>query len=70
VGYRSVSQIIPTPSPQLFRRYFPRIKRDQFNYLFNRYATFAVADVTTPTIVTPDYVQLPLETMSRYAAVP
>jgi hypothetical protein len=70
VGYRSVSQIIPTPSPQLFKRFFPTMQPIQFDFYFNRYANYGLADVKQPTLITDDYVQLPIDTMSNYAASP
>ena len=70
VGYRSASQVIPTPSPDVFKRFFPTMSSGQFNYYFNRYANFGIEDVPAPTLITPDYVQLPLSTMARYAATP
>ena len=70
VGYRSVSHILPTPSPNLFRRYFGTIDEPHFNYYFNRYVIVGVADVKSPTLLSADYLQVPIETMSRYAAVP
>lgn len=70
IGYRSVSHIIPTPSPHLFKKYFPTMDEGRFNTLFNRYENVGLADVDTPTLLTPDYIQLPLKTMSQYAASP
>jgi hypothetical protein len=70
VGYRSVSHVIPTPSPHLFRRYFGSIEETQFNIYFNRYVNVGVADVKSPTLLSADYLQIPIQTMSRYAAVP
>ena len=70
MGYRSVTHIIPTPSPNLFRRYFGTIEERDFNVYFNRYMNVGVADVKSPTLVNADYLQIPIQTMSRYAAVP
>ena len=38
VGYRSVTHVIATPSPHLFRKYFPDMGERKFNAIFNRYA--------------------------------
>jgi hypothetical protein len=70
VGYRSVVHVLPTPSPHLFRRYFGTIEETHFNFYFNRYINVGVADVKSPTLLTADYLQVPVEIMSRYAAVP
>ncbi len=70
VGYRSVVHVLPTPSPNLFRPYFGNIDETTFNFYFNRYINVGVADVKSPTLLTADYIQIPVETMSRYAAVP
>lgn len=70
VGYRSVSHTLPTPSPNLFRRYFGTIDEPHFNYYFNRYVNVGVDHVKSPTLLSADYLQIPIETMSRYAAVP
>jgi hypothetical protein len=42
----------------------------QFDFYFNRYANYGLADVKQPTLITDDYVQLPIDTMSNYAASP
>jgi hypothetical protein len=70
VGYRSVSHVIPTPSPSLFVPYFSYLDKNEFNVLFNRYENVGVADVDAPRLITADYVQLPIKTMARYAATP
>jgi hypothetical protein len=70
VGYRSVSHVLPTPSPKLFRPYFGDMNEAEFNVFFNRYANVGVADVKRPSLLTADYLQLPISRMAPYAAVP
>jgi hypothetical protein len=68
VGYRSVTHVMATPSPHLFRRYFPGLDNEAFNEIFNRYAHISLTDEAEPRIVNPDGIRLPIRTMARYAA--
>ena len=38
VGYRSVTHVLATPRPHVFRKYFPGMDERKFNAIFNRYA--------------------------------
>ena len=68
VGYRSVTHVIATPNPELFRRYFPGLDDETFNEIFNRYAHISLTDEAEPRVVNPDGIRLPVRTMARYAA--
>jgi hypothetical protein len=68
VGYRSVTHVIVTPSPETFRLYFPDLDEKRFNHIFNRFAHYGLTDRPEPYVASPDNVRLPIETMSGYAA--
>jgi hypothetical protein len=68
VGYRSVTHVLATPTPETFRPYFPDLPEDRFQMIFNRFAHFSLTDRPEPYVPSPDNVRLPLRTMSRYAA--
>ena len=68
VGYRSVTHVIVTPSPQLFRTYFPEMDERTFNEIFNRYAHISLTLETEPHSPFPDAIRLPIQTMANYAA--
>ncbi|HEY7178216.1 MAG TPA: hypothetical protein VH305_03485 [Gaiella sp.] len=68
IGYRSVTHSILTPSPELFRRYFPEIPEPRFQFLFNRYAFFGLTRASSPQLLYANAVLLPVARMSRYAA--
>jgi hypothetical protein len=70
VGYRSVTQGLQTPSPELFRRYFPSMSEGEFEYLFDRVANVSLTDAQEPVLVQANVVALPLATMAQYAATP
>lgn len=67
-GYRSVTHVIATPSPQLFRKYFPRMSDRRFNEIFNRYAHVSLTTGPKPLVPRSDGIRLPVRTMARYAA--
>lgn len=67
-GYRSVVHVIATPSPQLFRRYFPDLDEPTFDRIFNRYAQVTLTNRPQPFVANFDAIRLPIEVMSRYAA--
>jgi hypothetical protein len=68
VGYRSVTHVIVTPSPETFRQYFPDLKEKRFNHIFNRFAHYGLTDRSEPYVASPDNVRLPIETMRRHAS--
>jgi hypothetical protein len=68
VGYRSVTHVLATPSPHLFRRYFPGLDDRTFAEIFNRYAHISLTDEAEPRVVNPDGIRLPIRAMARYAA--
>lgn len=68
VGYRSVTHVLATPSPETFRPYFPDMADARFNRIFNRFAHLSLTDRPEPYVASPDNVRLPIDTMSRYAA--
>jgi hypothetical protein len=67
VGYRSVTHVIATPSPHLFRKYFPDMNERKFNEIFNRYAHISLTTETEPLVVPQDGIRLPTRTMAKYA---
>ena len=68
VGYRSVTHVVVTPSPHLFRRYFPELEEDEFDRIFNRFAHVSLTSAPEPFVASPDVIRVPLSTMGRYAA--
>ena len=68
VGYRSVTHVVVTPSPRLFRRYFPELEDDEFDRIFNRYAHVSLTAADEPFVASVDVIRLPLSTMARHAA--
>ena len=68
VGYRSVTHVIITPSPETFRTYFPDMDERRFNGVFNRFAHYGLTDEPVPYVSSPDNVRLPLATMRKYAS--
>jgi hypothetical protein len=67
-GYRSVTHVIVTPSPDLFRPYFTGMNEERFNRIFNRYAHVLLTTRPRPFVVQNDVIGLPIRTMARYAA--
>jgi hypothetical protein len=70
VGYRSLTHVIATPSPQLFRRYFPHMDERTFQTIFNRYAHISLTARPRPYVPRADAIRLPITPMSRFAATP
>jgi hypothetical protein len=70
VGYRSVSHFIQTPSPQVFRKYFPNMSQEEFDLFFNRNMVVSLTNEKEPIFVAGNNVGLPIGTMRRYAATP
>lgn len=68
VGYRSVTHVIATPSPHLFRKYFPDLDERKFNEIFNRYAHISLTTEEEPYVAQSDVIRLPFRTMAYYAA--
>ncbi len=68
VGYRSVTHVVATPSPHLFRKYFPGMDEETFNEIFNRYTHVSLTMRAAPFIANPDVIRLPIRTMAKYAA--
>ena len=68
VGYRSVTHVLATPTPETFRRYFPDLEDETFDTLFNRYAHVSLTREADPFLASPDVIRLPLRRMARYAA--
>jgi hypothetical protein len=68
VGYRSVTHVLATPSPHLFRKYFPQMDEPEFNAIFNRYAHTSLTADAEPFVASADVIRLPIRTMARYAA--
>ena len=68
VGYRSVTHVIVTPNPELFRSFFPGMREERFNRIFNRFAHVSLTARPRPFVVQSDLIALPIRTMSRYAA--
>ena len=68
VGYRSVTHVIVTPSPELFRPYFPDLDEQEFDETFNRYAHVALTTNPTVRVPQPDLIEVPVETMAPFAA--
>ena len=69
VGYKSVTHVLATPSPRLFRKYFPRLDERKFNQIFNRYAHISLTTEEEPRVTrSPDVIRVPIQTMARYAA--
>ena len=68
VGYRSVTHVLATPSPGIFRRYFPELDDATFDTVFNRYAHLSLTREAEPFVASPDVIRLPIRTMARYAA--
>jgi hypothetical protein len=68
VGYRSVTHVIVTPSPHLFRPYFSEMEEEEFDEIFNRYAHVVLTTEPTVRVLRPDLLEVPVETMAAYAA--
>jgi hypothetical protein len=60
--------VIATPSPELFREYFPEMEEQRFNEIFNRYLHTSLTTGPEPFVANPDVIRLPLRTMARHAA--
>jgi hypothetical protein len=67
-GYRSVTHVIATPSPQVFRRFFPDLNERTFDRIFNRYAGISLTTRPEPFVARPDGIRVPISVMRRYAA--
>jgi hypothetical protein len=68
VGYRSVTHVLATPSPEAFRRYFPDLDEATFDRIFNRYAHVTLTNRPKPFVARFDTIRLPIEVMRRHAA--
>jgi len=69
VGYRSVTHVIVTPSPQLFRPYFPNMDEREFDEIFNRYAHVVLTTESPVRVPRPDIIEVPIETIAPFAAM-
>ena len=69
VGYRSVTHVIATPSPHLFRKYFPRMDEAAFEAIFNRYAHVELTARARPFVVQDDLIAVPMRRMAHFAAL-
>ncbi len=67
-GYRSVTHVIVTPSPDLFRPYFSEFDEREFNETFNRYAHVTLTTESAVRVPRPDIIEVPVEKMAPYAA--
>lgn len=56
-GFPSVSHTIITPQLDFFRLYYPDLRPDELDQIFNRYMTLTLADGAAPHIVAPDQVR-------------
>ena len=68
VGYRSVTHVIVTPSPQLFRPYFPEMDERTFNTIFNRFTHVSLTRRQQPFVAQDDVIRVPIRTMADHAA--
>ncbi len=68
VGYRSVTHVLVTPDPELFRAYFPAMGEKEFNTIFNRFAHVSLTTRPRPYVVQNDVIAVPIRRMARYAA--
>lgn len=67
VGYRSVTHVLATPRPHVFRKYFPGMDERKFNAIFNRYAHISLTTKKEPYVAQSDVIRLPVRTMDKYA---
>lgn len=68
VGYRSVTHVIATPSPELFRPYFPDMDEERFDVVFNRFMHVSLTDRSRPFVAGIDVVRIPYRRMAQFAA--
>ncbi len=68
VGYRSVTHVVVTPSPQLFRPYFPEMDEREFNTIFNRFTHVSLTTHSQPFVVSDDVIRVPIRAVADHAA--
>jgi hypothetical protein len=61
MGFRSVNHILPTPQLAFFRKYFPTMNAEQFNFVFNRYAHIQISGDGVPYVQALDLIRVPME---------
>jgi hypothetical protein len=61
LGFRSVSHVLMAPHLAIFRRYFPDLQPQQFNWLFNRYELVVLTHDSQPNLPRADVVELPID---------
>ena len=61
LGLRSVSHALSAPELAVFRRYFPDMDAEKFNFVFNRYCYVQVTDDKLPNTTMPNVINVPRE---------
>ena len=61
MGFRSATHILPTPQLAFFRKYFPTMNAQQFNFVFNRYAHIQISGEGVPYVQALDLIRVPME---------
>lgn len=61
LGFRSVNHALLAPRLDVFRRYFPAMDGQRFNFIFNRYAYVSLTQKPTPDTVKQVLIEVPEE---------
>ncbi len=61
MGFRAVAHLLPAPQLTIFRKYFPAMNAEQFNWIFNRYAHIELSGDALPNTPQNDLIRLPVE---------
>jgi hypothetical protein len=74
MGFRSVNHVLPTPQLAFFRKTFPAMNAERFNFIFNRYAHIQVTRDPLPFTPFNDAIRLPFQAFEpirnlRYSSV-
>ncbi len=59
LGFRSVSHFLVSPQLGIFRRYFPSMKAEEFNTVFNRHAHIQLTEEPVPYSPQDDVIRVP-----------
>ena len=64
MGFRTLNHVLYAPQLDYFRKIYGNMDESSFTQTFNRYAHISIGNVTKPTLIAPDHVQLPISSFS------
>lgn len=64
MGFQTINHVLYAPQLDYFRKIYGNMDASSFTQTFNRYAHISIGNVTKPTLIAPDHVQLPISSFS------